>query len=640
MISPTPHLRRCIWLAALSVIVFTIGGILSPVTFAQEESGGSDNNQNQANPPNWRQARIALEHQFGKELVKIADWCRKQGLPQQVEQTYQLKIQRDPHRQYIFLPTTEAMPTPPDGPKGQWLEKINHAKRDHANRILELARLAADAEAGATAYQLLHEVLYYDRDHQEVRDMLGHKSRDDRWVVTSDKIRIRQSTGDQELFGWPAGSYWRVETPHFEIDSLASKERTLYLAEKLEDWYSVWRQVFFEYWSTPRVVARWISGKSKARPNVGNRSFKIYFFPDKNSYLATLANRVRGIAVSAGYYSSTEQASFFYDGGENEEATWRHELTHQLFREASRADATSLRNQYFWIDEGIACYFESMCQFNGYVTLGGFDTQRLQYSRLRVFLERYYVALKDLSAIGRDGFQQRADIKLLYSQVAGITNMLMNDRSGADEQAMVEFLRLVYKGRLKPDSLPQIIGRSFEELDQQYAQFLKVDSQTVAHFLTQPETRTELSVSQAGLDFDAYQAIGHCINLNWLDLSGNRITKAGMAELKECDRLSQLFMTQCQIDADGLQPLSELDNLQELEISGSAVQDHHLESLQGLNQLLSIRVVGTRVSDQGLLALAKIPSLKTVDVTNTLVTAQGVATFNAKRPEVVITFGK
>ena len=345
----------------LTVIALIVAGAFNQTAGAQDHAADSASNDAEEQAPNWRQARIALEHRFGEDLVKIAQWCREQGIPQQVEQTYKLKIQRDPNRQYIFLPTTETMPEPPDNLLGQWLAKVNQAKRDHANRILELARQAADAEAGATAFQLLHEVIYYDRDHEEVREMLGHKSREGRWVVTSDKISIRQASRPQELFGWPAGSYWQVRTPHFEIDSLASEERTLYLAEKLEDWYAVWRQVFFEYWSTPRVVARWISGKSNARIFTSGSRFKIYFFPDKNSYLATLANRVRGIAVSAGYYSSTEQASFFYDGGEAEEATWRHELTHQMFREASRAKANSLKDQYFWIDEGIACYFESMC---------------------------------------------------------------------------------------------------------------------------------------------------------------------------------------------------------------------------------------------------------------------------------------
>lgn len=101
----------------------------------------------------WRSQRAVLEHAFGEELVEIASWCRESGIPQQVEQTYKLKIPRDPNRQYIFLPSEKTMPEAPEGILGQWLEKVNAAKRKHADRILELAEQAAKAELGSIAKQ-------------------------------------------------------------------------------------------------------------------------------------------------------------------------------------------------------------------------------------------------------------------------------------------------------------------------------------------------------------------------------------------------------------------------------------------------------------------------------------------------------
>ena len=591
----------------------------------------------ESDPVNWRDQRIALEDQFGKDLVELAQWCNENGLPQQARATLDRKIDRDPFRQYIFLPPTQTMPEPGSGIEGQWQTKMNELNRKHAGRILDLARQAADAEAGAVSYQLLHEVLHYDPDQKQVREMLGHKFRDNQWRVTSDSITVRKSSRPHDLFGWPAGSYLLVRTPNFDIESTAGEARTRYLAEKLETWHSVWRQAFFGYWSTTSQVSRWFSGKSSARPfRRGTRRFRVIFFPDKASYVSVLAERVPGIGDSSGYYSNTERISFFYDGSQLEEATWRHELTHQLFRESRSSSESAFEKQYFWFDEAIACYFESLCDLDGYVTLGGFETRRMQFARLRFFLERYYIKLAELSAIGRNDFQRRADMKLLYSQGAGVMNMLLNHSHGVDEQATIEFLRLVYKGRLKSGSFERITGRAFADYDARYSEFLTPNADMVARFLTKPESRTELSVAKAGLNQEAYVSIGRCINLNWLDLSGNRITRPGLTALADCDRISQLFMTECQFEAGALAPLLQLENLQELECSGSAIQDQHLQDLGGLKRLVSFRAVGTRIGDRGLAHLTTIASLKTLDVTNTQVTDQGIAAFRARRPDVTV----
>ena len=37
---------------------------------------------------NWRAYRTSLEQQFGAELQEIANWCRANGIPQQVKETF------------------------------------------------------------------------------------------------------------------------------------------------------------------------------------------------------------------------------------------------------------------------------------------------------------------------------------------------------------------------------------------------------------------------------------------------------------------------------------------------------------------------------------------------------------------------
>ena len=106
----------------------------------------------------WRKQRMELERVFGDELQTIADWCRENGNDQQAEQTLNLVQNRDLGRQYIFMPSEESMANGSDDVHDDWIAKINAAKIAHGARIFDLAKQASQQEAGAIAFQLLHEV--------------------------------------------------------------------------------------------------------------------------------------------------------------------------------------------------------------------------------------------------------------------------------------------------------------------------------------------------------------------------------------------------------------------------------------------------------------------------------------------------
>ena len=50
-----------------------------------------------------------------------------------------------------------------------------------------------------------------------------------------------------------------------------------------------------------------------------------------------------------------------------------------------------------------------------------------------------YVPMNELASIGRSQLQKRSDITRLYSQAAGLTDMLMNDDQGAMQPKLIEF---------------------------------------------------------------------------------------------------------------------------------------------------------------------------------------------------------
>ena len=614
--------------APLVFVLLFLVAMLSPL------SAVSVNAQQSKKSTDWRAKRKSLDRQFADSLQDLAVWCRTEGVPQQVAQTYALYKQRDLNRQYIYLPTEKSMPAARSGKLGEWLKKIAEVKSEHADNIFTLAEEAADAGADAIAFQLIHEVVYYNRDHERARKILGHKKVADGWRVNTDKVRVRKGRGVFEPLKWPAGSYLTVTTPHFTINSTASEEETRFLAEQLETWHDVWRQVFFEYWS-PASVARWIDGKGSF--NEPKQRYRVAFFKDHQQYVSALEKWVKGVENSSGYYNRDLKLSFFPAGDDATTVdTWRHELTHQLFRESIRARENPFANEHLWLDEGIAMYFESLIDEGGYVTLGGFDTRRMQFARVRKLREGFFIPLKELAYMSQGEFQQRSDIAALYSQSAGMVHMLMNDNRGVMQPKVTDFMKAIHKQKVKKGAFEKLVGKSFQQLDLEYLKFLEVNSNEVVDYLSSPESRTELALPNAELTEEAIAKVAKCKNLKWLDLTGSKITAKDIAMLSQCDDLRQLFLTSCPIEPSGFRYLSQFDNLEEVDFSGSSLTDQDLVGVISKLPLKVIRLSGTRVTDTGVLGLSRMKTLTTLDLSRIKISAQTKASLRAANSSLEI----
>lgn len=601
-----PHIgSRANWLRTSFVVLICLLGLSKEIS-AQSSSVEDPSTD-------WRGERIALENEFLTDLNRIAQWCTTNSNPELAKTTLSLFTDRDPRRQYIFIPSKKSMPILRAGGPQEWLDQVNQAATDHGNRIFDLAKIAAEKGAGSFAYQLLHEVLFYNRDHLKTRNILGHKRQKDGWNIAPDSLRAKTATRPHDFVQWPAKSYVRVLTPHFEIESDAGEARIAYLAKELEQAYLIWRQIFYDYWGSSDAVKRWIDGRGTASRS--RRRYRILFFKDRASYLQQLAPLVPGVEVSTGYYDSKAEISFFYDGDKTSEDTWRHELTHQLFRESGRAtNQRAFESQFIWLDEGIATYAESTAKnqhlFGEYYTLGGFDSRRIQFARFRRFLENYYIPSKELSDLGRVQLQQRNDLVKIYSESAGLAEFLMNSKRGALQPKLNQFLKIMYQGKVKPGRFQSAIGMTFPELDEQYVDFLRIQPSEIIRFLIRPDLKTELSLPGVNLTIEDFEAIGKCVQLNWLDLSGSRLPSDCFQKLGNCSQLNQLFLNGCQLEQGALNSIPELRSLNEIDLSDSSINNPDLAPLFKATQLKSLNLTRTHVTEEGINLLKKeLPNL-------------------------------
>jgi hypothetical protein len=86
----------------------------------------------------------------------------------------------------------------------------------------------------------------------------------------------------------------------------------------------------------------------------------------------------------------------------------------------------------------------------------------------------------------------------------------------------------------------------------------------------------------------------------WLNLSGTRITDAGLSTVAQFKNLTRLHLNRTLVSDRGLPQLAGLRHLEYLNLYGTGVSDVGLQSLAALKRLRTLYVWQTRVSDSGL----------------------------------------
>jgi hypothetical protein len=620
--------------ARCSAAAFALGAVLIFVPAAPGRAAVGE-----ADKPDLAQARAALDRQFAERLAALAARCDQLGLAEQAAQTRRWGAPRDPRRQYLFVPReSDAAQPPADAPLvvAQWHARFREHRAAHAGGLFDLALQALAAGEAETAYRLVHEVVRENPDHAAARKVLGFRQLDGRWRRPVPEPSARTSTVAHPRYGWRPGQYWRVETEHYSIATNAGGEAGLELGRRLEELHAAWQQLFFRCWSTPESLE--LGFRSGTQPPAARRKFNVVFFRDREEYLARLRPLQPQIDITLGIYLDTQQTAFFYAGDARAEVTWLHEAAHQLFHETQRVTPRPGHDANFWVVEGAAMYMESLARHDDYLIVGGDDASRLQFARYRALVDGGDLPLSRLAALGRDPIQNDPQIRRIYSQSAGWAHFLMDYDDGRYRRALVDYLRRVYAGRDRADTLFELCGAAADELERQYQEFLVVGDDDVALWPAagkgpSPPLR-DLCLARTRVSDKSLALLAGQKELAWLDLSFTAAGDAGLRAFGDSRGLKQLNLERTAISDQTLAMIASFAELEELDLSQTAVTDAGLAHLAALSKLKSLWLTGTPIGDAGLARLAGLKQLETLDVNGTKATAEGYDRLKAALPRL------
>jgi len=450
---------------------------------------------------------VELRRGYAAQLDELADWCDERKLADQAHETRAWLRPRDPNCVYVAVFPRRIGPPelPPDTPANvvEWRDRFLRLRRDQADAMFQIARRAIRTNRASLAFDLIVTALHEDPDHKPIRQILGYQPYRAEWRSAYEVNKLRRGQVWHERFGWLPRNHvrryeegeryyrgrwisaeedarahrhinfgWDVETEHYTVRTNLSIEAGVELGRQLERLYDVWKQLFICYYATEEQVAALFAGSAR-RPRFQLPRHAVVYFRDRDDYNRSLKPAFPNVEISIGVYADGPRRAYFFAGDEYEQRTLHHEATHQLFHESRRVAPAVGRDRNFWIIEGIALYMESLREEDGYYVLGGFDDDRMQAARYRLLVDDFYVPLAELTSYGMDDVKHDPRIATLYSQAAGLTNFLVHNDGGRYRDALVDYLTAVYSGTDTPDTLAQLTGTSYDELDKQYRQFME-----------------------------------------------------------------------------------------------------------------------------------------------------------------------
>ncbi|TWU00948.1 leucine-rich repeat domain-containing protein [Stieleria varia] len=463
-------------------------------------------------------------------------------------------------------------------------------------------------------------------------------------------IRSIRGRSAPSWIGWRAGTYQQIDTPHLTVYSHADAASGRRVAEDLERCYWVWTQMFFPLWEASGQVTAALSGmppdadvgeylQNNPKRLTVRRKLRVVLFRDAAEYQQTLGQVIPGIERSTGFYNDERQTAFFFAGSIQDEhaddaATRRHEMVHQLFREATRSGLGGDmpgEQAGFWLVEGIAGYCESLHFGSHEATVGGWDSPRLQFARFRSLVNQDVMPIRELAADGRVAAQQRDDLARWYAHAIAQTHHLMDSSVTTNRQWLYRQLASLYRVRVElpgSDELPDV--------DAGFVRFLRVDDALLAANPVKRPLR-QLCLAQCDVTGEGLATVPPSQQLNWLDLSRLPIDAHDVARILPAPTLlTQLSLEATRTDESIRDWLTQARRLEEVDLSFTRINDDVVDTLGASADLQVLWLTGCPITDRSISSIAKMKRLQSVDLQRTQVSEAGLDQLRRSRPDLNI----
>jgi len=394
-----------------------------------------------------------------------------------------------------------------------WYRALRKLQVQYSDEAFSCAERFGAQKKGYDAVACVLTTLFINPDHEKARSFFGRSLYESSWRTQWEIRQIEKGYAYDPVFGWLPGEHiekyragkrfyknqwitaeeeekkihasasgWRVETEHFSILSRVSLERGVEIGRFLESYYQCWSRLFYRFIANDK---QWVSRLYSSGELVTKRH-KIILYRDRAEYTRELRKYDSNVSLSVGGYFPSMRCIFVYEPEKGDDFELlhllAHEATHQLFNECNIFNSTRgkveysnlARNANFWAVEGIAVYAETfkLDKSRTCATLGGYQgVFRVDCARESLD-EGTYLPLRTYAGFSMKEFQAQKDLSLLYTQAAGLAFFFMHYKDGAYRNAFVNYIFLIYMGKDAPDALERLTGKTFEELDAEYKEFM------------------------------------------------------------------------------------------------------------------------------------------------------------------------
>ncbi len=447
--------------------------------------------------------------EFSNQIEKLAQFCDEKSLNEAAAKIRSRVILPEPQSLRVDKLPSELRPEILSGVTGDeryWQTQLRNLDTEYAKDLYMQSRVALNQGYPSYAYNLVREAAIHDSDHPQVRRILGFVRMGNEWVTpfAFSQTKLKGNIWHEE-FGWLPRSHvdryiagernfqgrwisaekekerrrdfasaWEVRTDHYLIKTNVSLEKGVEMGKALEDFYVVFQETFAGFFHTSEQLKKLFDGTAKS-VRADAKPYIIHYYRTRDEYVNRLKKVFPSIEQTNGVYMINDRIAHFYHDPANENAgTLFHEATHQLFFESHHANRSIGEKNHFWIIEGIAGYMESFHRREGSFSLGDSNYIRFVGARQNLLDKNYYIPLREFSGYGMFEFQRSPELAKNYTQAAGLARFFMHYDKGRYREALVKHLSQLYSSdertRERADSLEELTGVDFSDLDKQYAE--------------------------------------------------------------------------------------------------------------------------------------------------------------------------